>query len=155
MKYNTITKRAVEKVPAGIYEGIDYHGEPPVDVAARAGWVDLTPEIQAQLDAQATLDAEKAAAEYRAANLQLWIYHNAFFLLIQNYFGDMTKRGTKELLAKAFTLADTDLKAAMQAFGVMVALDKELVRTGGDLWWDTAEWHNDPDAIAGAQEYLS
>ena len=59
MKYNTITKAVAETVPGGLYEGIDYHGTPPADVAARAGWVDVTPEIQAQLDA----DAAAAQAE--------------------------------------------------------------------------------------------
>ena len=43
MKYNTNTHQVSETVPSGIYEGIDYHGEPPADVAARAGWVDVTP----------------------------------------------------------------------------------------------------------------
>jgi len=65
MKYNTITKQAAAKVPAGIYEGIDYHGEPPADVAARAGWVDVTPEIQALLDQQAA-DAATAQAAAEA-----------------------------------------------------------------------------------------
>ena len=64
MKYNTITKQAAAKVPAGVYEGIDYHGEPPADVAARAGWVDVTPEIQAVIDQQA---ADAAAAQAKAA----------------------------------------------------------------------------------------
>jgi hypothetical protein len=64
MKYNTITKQVSETVPGGLYEGIDYHGTPPADVAARAGWVDVTPEIQAQLDAdKAAADAAYAAAE--------------------------------------------------------------------------------------------
>ena len=74
MKYNTITKQIAETVPGGIYEGIDYHGEPPADVAARAGWVDVTPAIQEQIDAdqaaaQALADAamEKAEAEWLAA----------------------------------------------------------------------------------------
>jgi len=65
MKYNTITKQVSETVPGGIYEGIDYHGTPPADVAARAGWVDVTPEIQAQLDA----DAAAAQAAHDAAEI--------------------------------------------------------------------------------------
>ena len=69
MKYNTITKQVSATVPGGIYDGIDYHGEPPTDVVERAGWVDMTPEIQAQLDAQASLDAEKAAAARKAAQI--------------------------------------------------------------------------------------
>ena len=64
MKYNTITKQVAETVPGGIYEQIDYHGEPPADVAARAGWVDVTPEIQLLIDAaQAEQDAANAAAQ--------------------------------------------------------------------------------------------
>jgi hypothetical protein len=67
MKYNTITKAVAETVPGGIYEGIDYHGTPPADVAARAGWVDVTPEIQAQLDAdKAVKDAADAKATAEA-----------------------------------------------------------------------------------------
>jgi hypothetical protein len=64
MKYNTITKAVAATVPGGIYEGIDYHGEPPADVAARAGWVDVTPEIQVLIDAdKAAQDAANAAAQ--------------------------------------------------------------------------------------------
>jgi signal transduction histidine kinase len=64
MKYNTITKQVAETVPGGIYEQIDYHGEPPADVAARAGWVDVTPEIQLLIDAdKAAQDAANAAAQ--------------------------------------------------------------------------------------------
>ena len=67
MKYNTITKQVAETVPGGIYEQIDYHGEPPADVAARAGWVDVTPEIQLLIDAaQAEQDAANAAAQAEA-----------------------------------------------------------------------------------------
>jgi hypothetical protein len=68
MKYNTITRQAAATVPAGIYEGIDYHGEPPADVAARAGWVDVTPEIQAEIDA-AEAEAATAAAAAEAIRL--------------------------------------------------------------------------------------
>jgi hypothetical protein len=64
MKYNTITKQVAATVPGGIYETIDYHGEPPADVAARAGWVDVTPAIQLLIDAaQAEQDAANAAAQ--------------------------------------------------------------------------------------------
>jgi len=39
MKANIITNAGpVAAVPGGIYEGIDYHGEPPWDKAMRAGW---------------------------------------------------------------------------------------------------------------------
>ena len=90
MKYNTITKQVSETVPGGLYEGIDYHGTPPEDVAARAGWVDVTPEIQAQIDAaaaQAAIDAEAAAqAEHNAsapgANLESWSKREKCLLLI-------------------------------------------------------------------------
>ena len=64
MKYNTITKAVAATVPGGVYEGIDYHGTPPAAVAARAGWVDVTPEIQAQID------ADKAAADAAAESEQ-------------------------------------------------------------------------------------
>jgi hypothetical protein len=67
MKYNTITKQVAATVPGGIYETIDYHGEPPADVAARAGWVDVTPEIQLLIDAeQAEQDAAQAKADEEA-----------------------------------------------------------------------------------------
>ena len=71
MKYNTITKAVAATVPGGIYEGIDYHGEPPADVAARAGWVDVTPEIHLLIDAaQAEQDAANAAAEKAAVDAE-------------------------------------------------------------------------------------
>jgi hypothetical protein len=62
MKYNTITKQVAETAPGGVYEGVDYHGAPPADVAARAGWVDVTPEIQAEIDAAAAPQAAADAA---------------------------------------------------------------------------------------------
>jgi len=43
---------------------------------------------------------------------------------------------------------------AMMAFGVVIGLDKELVREAGDRWWDSCAWHDDADAIAGARQYL-
>jgi uncharacterized protein YqfA (UPF0365 family) len=64
MKYNTITRAVSETVPSGVYEGIDFHGSPPDDVAERAGWVDVTPEIQA------IIDADKAQADAQAAEAQ-------------------------------------------------------------------------------------
>ena len=109
--------------------------------------------IQDRLDRQAAQAAAQAAAE-RAALLPRWILENAFLLVCQQYFGTPEKKGTKELLGKAFALTDTDQKAAMLAFGVVVGLDKELVREAGDRWWDSCEWHDDADAIAGAQQYL-
>lgn len=69
MKYNTVTKQVSERVHGGVYEGMDYHGEPPADVAARAGWVDVTPAIQAQIDAYAA-KAAKASADAEAARLK-------------------------------------------------------------------------------------
>jgi hypothetical protein len=102
-----------------------------------------------------TADIEAAqAAENKAANIARWILENAFLMVCQQYFGDLTKRGTKELLAKAFELVDADQKAAMLAFGVVIGLDKELTRIAGSMWWDSCEWHNDPDAIGGAAAYL-
>jgi len=75
MKYNTITKQTVETVPGGVYGGVDYHGSPPDDVAERAGWVDVTPEIQAVIDAdKAQADAEAAAAEQARINGLAWKY---------------------------------------------------------------------------------
>jgi hypothetical protein len=75
MKYNTITKQTAETVPSGVYGGVDYHGSPPDDVAERAGWVDVTPEIQTQIDAdKAHLDAEAAAAEKARINGLAWKY---------------------------------------------------------------------------------
>ena len=39
MKVNIITNAGpVAQVPGGIYEGLDYHGEPPWGVSMRAGW---------------------------------------------------------------------------------------------------------------------
>ena len=71
MKYNTITRQAAAKVPAGIYEGIDYHGSPPADVAARAGWGDVTPEIQAVIDQQAAqVKAEQDAKDAETKALE-------------------------------------------------------------------------------------
>jgi hypothetical protein len=73
MKYNKITKQTAETVPGGVYGGVDYHGSPPDDVAERAGWVDVTPEIQAQIDAdKAQLDVEAAAAEQARINGLAW-----------------------------------------------------------------------------------
>jgi hypothetical protein len=75
MKYNTITKQTVETVPGGVYEGVDYHGSPPDDVAERAGWVDVTPEIQAVIDAdKAQVDVEAASAETARINGLAWKY---------------------------------------------------------------------------------
>ena len=67
MKYNTITKQVSARVPDGIYEGIDYHGTPPADVATRAGWIEMTPEIQAQVDADAVAAQAAALAAMIAA----------------------------------------------------------------------------------------
>ena len=88
MKYNTITGQVSETVPAGIYEGIDYHGAPPADVAARAGWVDVTPEIQAIIDAaEAQRQAEAAAA--RIASFQPLIpVASLYRATLRKHFGD-------------------------------------------------------------------
>ena len=104
MKYNTITKQVAKRVPGGIYEGIDYHGTPPADVGARAGWVDVTPEIQAQLDAaaaQAAIDAAAAAqAEHDTSapsgDLATWSKREKCLLLVtfklaKEHWPQMTK----------------------------------------------------------------
>jgi hypothetical protein len=109
--------------------------------------------IQDRTDREAAQATAQAAAD-RAAAMPRWILDNAFLLVCQQYFGTPEKRGTKELLAKAFGLVETDTKAAMTAFGVVIGLDKELVREAGDRWWDTCEWHDDAEAIAGARRYL-
>lgn len=113
--------------------------------------------VTAQAVYQDTLIADRLAAEAaanKAANLDRWILENAFLMVCQQYFGTLEKRGTKELLGKAFELVETNTKAAMTAFGVVIGLDKELVRAAGDRWWDSCVWHDDPDAVAGARAYL-
>lgn len=113
--------------------------------------------VTAQAVYQDTLIADRIAAEAaanKAANLGRWILENAFLMVCQQYFGTLEKRGTKELLGKAFELVETNTKAAMTAFGVVIGLDKELVRAAGDRWWDSCEWHDDPNAVAGARAYL-
>lgn len=48
MEYNIHTKQGpVATVPIGVYGGIDYHGEVPVDVARAAGWRVVTPAEEA------------------------------------------------------------------------------------------------------------
>lgn len=104
-----------------------------------------------------TIVSERQAAEaasLRAISLPRWILENAFLLVCQQYFGDTTKRNTKELLIKAFQLMEVDQKAAMMAFAVVIGLDKELTRLAGECWWDSCEWHDDPEAITQAQIYL-
>jgi hypothetical protein len=116
MKWNTITKQAAATVPAGTYEGIDYHGAPPADVAARAGWVDVTPEIQAEIDAiEAQRQAEAAAAEAAQA---------AALLAMQSEL-DNAERITKGL---ALTILDelNRLSARIRAFDAAVAASTSL-----------------------------
>ena len=70
MKRNTITGEVSERVPDGIYEGIQWHGGVPADVAARAGWVDMTAADVEAMDAAAAIDAaaqEAADAERRSS----------------------------------------------------------------------------------------
>lgn len=104
--------------------------------------------------ATAVVEAAEAAA-VKAANIERWILDNAFLLVCQSYFGTLEKRGTTALLKKAFEIVAADQVAGMRAFAVVIGLDKELVRVAGDRWWDSCEWHNDPDAIAGAQAMLA
>jgi len=103
----------------------------------------------------ADIEAEQAAAD-KVANLPRWCYENAFLLVCQSHFGTLEKRGTAELLKKGFEMMETGTPVAqvMGAFGMVIAIDKELTRMGGDLWWDSVTWHNDADAIAGAQTIL-
>lgn len=103
----------------------------------------------------ADIEAEQAAAD-KAANLPRWCYENAFLLVCQSHFGTLEKRGTAELLKKGFEMMETGTPVAqvMGAFGLVISIDKELTRMGGDLWWDSVTWHNDADAIAGAQQIL-
>jgi hypothetical protein len=158
MKYNTITKQVAATVPGGIYEGIDYHGEPPADVAARAGWLDVTPEIQAQLDAQATLDAEKAAAEAFKASIPRLVLQNIYILLCDTVYGtkDRLKRGTEELLGKAKELQAAGQKDALVNLAMLViGLNTELVRAAGIHWWDNCEWCPHPDIVAAAEKKLA
>jgi hypothetical protein len=101
----------------------------------------------------AEMEAEEDAA-VKAANIERWILDNAFLMVCQSYFGTPEKRGTAELLKKAFEIVAVDQVAGMKAFAVVIGLDKELVRVSGDRWWDDCGWHDDADAIAGAQALL-
>jgi hypothetical protein len=126
MKYNTITKQTAETVPGGIYGGVDYHGSPPSDVAARAGWVDVTPEIQAVIDAdKAQLDTEAVSA--RLASFQPLIPQaHLFRILMRRNFGDgaETNRevGKDQVTAyfAGLTLAGT-ITATQASDGVLLA----------------------------------
>lgn len=103
----------------------------------------------------ADIEAEARAAD-KAANLDRWCYENAFMLLCQSYFGVLEKRGTADLLKKGYEMIaqGTPVAQVMAAFGLVISIDKELTRMGGDRWWDSVTFHNDPDAIAGAQKIL-
>ena len=63
MKRNTITGAVSERVPDGVYEGIQWHGGVPDDVAARAGWVDMTAGEVDAMDAAAATQAAIDAGE--------------------------------------------------------------------------------------------
>jgi hypothetical protein len=131
------------------YPGHWFVGPPPTTPAMIDGVL-----ADAGDDVRAVLAQEVVAADL-AANGERYVLENVFFLLCNQHFGDMTKRGTKELLEKAFTIMETDQKAAMTAFGVMVGLDKELTRIAGARWWDTVAWHPDPpELVTAAQKYL-
>jgi hypothetical protein len=86
MKFNTITRQVSETVPGGVYEGIDFHGSPPDEIAERAGWVDMTPEIQAQIDA----DNVKRESEKQAAKIATFPVQSAviFRLTMRRNFGE-------------------------------------------------------------------
>jgi hypothetical protein len=66
MKRNTITGEVSERVPDGVYEGIQWHGGVPDDVAARAGWVDMP---AAEVEAMAATQAAAAEMQRRGAAL--------------------------------------------------------------------------------------
>jgi hypothetical protein len=71
MKRNTITGEVSERVPDGIYEGIQWHGGVPDDVAARAGWVNMTAEeAEAMNAAAATQRAIEAGERLRGLAVQ-------------------------------------------------------------------------------------
>jgi hypothetical protein len=135
---------------------------PPVPEVA-AGYTRIgTPRLveidgvtQWEVTDRATAELEAEAAEaVKAASLERWVLDNAFLMVCQGYFGDVQKRGTAELLKKAFDIVAADQVAGMKAFAVVIGLDKELVRVAGDRWWDDCVWHDDADAIAGAQALL-
>jgi len=147
MKWNTITRTAAETVPAGVYEGVDYHGEPPADVAARAGWVDVTPEIQAQIDRERT-EAEAAQAAARLASFAPLIPHAALFrATLRKHFGanaETTREVTASTVADFFTarqIAGTITAAELADAVVLDKLFAELAAWNGtgETWslpWD-------------------
>lgn len=100
-----------------------------------------------------TLIADRIAAE-KAANIDRWIYEDAFMLLCQSQFGTLEKQGTRDLLGKAFEIMQADQITAMKLFAIVIGIDKELTRMAGVNWWDGVTFHNDPDAIGGAQVVL-
>jgi hypothetical protein len=63
MKRNTITGEVSERVPDGVYDGIQWHGGVPADVAARAGWVDMTAEEAEAMNVAAATQAAIDAGE--------------------------------------------------------------------------------------------
>jgi hypothetical protein len=137
MKYNTITKAVAATVPGGIYEGIDYHGEPPADVAARAGWVDVTPEIQAQIDRERT-EAEAAQAAARLASFAPLIPHAALFrATLRKHFGanaETNREVTASTVADYFTGKQITGKITAAELADAIVLDKlfaELAAWGG------------------------
>lgn len=130
------------------YQGRIFSGECPECPALIGGAIVDAP--QAVKDA---LAAEQAAA-HKTASLERWTLDNAFLMVCQSYFGDIQKRGTADLLKKAFEIVSVDQVAGMKAFAVVIGLDKELVRVSGDRWWDSCKWHDDADAVAMAQMTL-
>jgi hypothetical protein len=150
MKYNTIAKQQSETVPGGIYEGIDYHGEPPADVADRAGWVDVTPEIQAQIDRERT-EAEAAQAATRLASFAPLIPHAALFrATLRKHFGanaETTREVTAGTVADFFTarqIAGTITAAELADAVVLDKLFAELSAwNGGETW--SLPWEQVPE----------
>lgn len=146
MKYNTITGQVSETVPAGTYEGIDYHGAPPDDVAARAGWVEVTPEIQAIIDAaEAERKAEAAAA--RLASFQAYIPKAALFkATLRKHFGANAETNltiTATAVSEYFMVKQIAQTISTQELADVIVLDKLFAELSnwngtGETW--TLPW---------------
>jgi hypothetical protein len=136
MKYNTITKQTAETVPSGVYGGVDYHGSPPDDVAERAGWVDVTPEIQTQIDAdKAQADAEAAHARSMAFQPLIPQAH-LFRLLLRRNFGDGAETN-HELTAEKVT----EYFAGLTVAGTITALQASDGVLLARMFEDLAAWN--------------
>jgi hypothetical protein len=157
MKYNTITKQVAETVPGGVYEGIDYHGTVPADVAARAGWVDVTPEIQAQLDAEAVAaDSAKQSADF-AANAERYSYGNAFLLLCDTVTGgkDHAKLSFEVLPSVLLSIKSASREQYEDLRDAFDLINSACFKKFGLDWWDSVTWIEHPAIIDAAQKILA